>query len=132
MMIRIPALLTPEQVSRCTALLADANWIDGRATAGAQAGLARRNLQLSATTAQAQQVGEIVLRALAASPRFVSAALPLKILPPMFNRYSQGMAFGPHIDNAIHTSPWRRAATGPTSPAPCSRASLPTTPAGSW
>ena len=120
MMIRSPGLLTPEQVSRCTALLADANWIDGHATAGAPAGLAKRNLQLPATTAQAQQVGEIVLRALAASPRFVSAALPLKILPPMFNRYSQGMAFGPTSTMRSTSRPWRRAADGAPSPSPCS------------
>ena len=32
---------------------------------------------------------------------FVSAALPLKVFPPLFNRYAGGQSFGTHVDNSI-------------------------------
>jgi len=104
-LIHIPRVLTPDQVRQCRNVLGDATWVDGRVTAGEQSGRAKHNLQLSEDAPQAKALGEMVLKALAASPRFMSAALPLKVYPPLFNRYGEGMGFGDHIDNAIRISP---------------------------
>jgi PKHD-type hydroxylase len=107
-MLRIPAVLTPDEVRHCREVLAAAAWIDGGVTAGPQSARAKRNLQLSETCDEARALGDLVLRALAASPLFMSAALPLKVFPPLFNLYREGMGFGDHIDNAVRVS----AATG--------------------
>jgi PKHD-type hydroxylase len=104
MLLRIPGLLTPGQVADCRRTLAGAAWADGRVTAGAQSGLAKRNLQLAEDAPEAAALGELILAALAASPVFMSAALPLKVFPPLFNRYGAGMGFGDHVDNAVRVS----------------------------
>lgn len=104
-MLHIPKVLSAEQVLHFNEVLRAADWIDGRATAGEQSGLAKHNLQTAEDSAQARALGEIVLRALGASPRFMSAALPLRVYPPLFNRYGEGMGFGAHIDNAVRISP---------------------------
>jgi PKHD-type hydroxylase len=108
MLLRIPDLLSPDQVAYCRETLAGAAWADGRATAGAQSSLAKHNLQLPEDAPQANALGKLILAALAANATFMSAALPLKVFPPLFNRYGAGMGFGDHIDNAVRTS----AATG--------------------
>ncbi len=105
MMLHIPKVLTAAQVRHCNEVLRNANWVDGRVTAGDQSGLAKRNLQVPEDAPQARALGEIVLAALAGSSAFISAALPLKVYPPLFNRYGVGMGFGDHIDNAIRVSP---------------------------
>lgn len=105
MLLRIPRLLTPHQLAHCRETLAGANWIDGRETAGQQSSLAKRNLQLPEDAPEATALGELILGALAANPAFMSAALPLKVFPPLFNRYGPGMGFGDHIDNAVRVSP---------------------------
>ena len=105
MLIHIPRVLTPDQVRQCREALAEAAWVDGRVTAGEQSGRAKHNLQLPEDAPEAKVLGEMVLKALAASDRFMSAALPLKVYPPLFNRYGEGMGFGDHIDNAIRISP---------------------------
>jgi PKHD-type hydroxylase len=104
MMLHIPNVLTPAQVARFRDVLAGAAWADGRETAGDQSRRAKNNLQLSERSPEATELGEAVLKALAANPTFVSAALPLKVFPPLFNRYRPGMAFGAHIDNAVRVS----------------------------
>jgi len=104
-LIHIPRVLTPEQVRQCREALAESAWVDGRVTAGKQSGRAKHNLQLPEDAPEAKVLGEMVLKALAASDRFMSAALPLKVYPPLFNRYGEGMGFGDHIDNAIRISP---------------------------
>jgi PKHD-type hydroxylase len=105
MLIRIPQLLTPEEVAHCRAVLEAAAWIDGRATAGEQASQAKRNLQVPEASPQARELGEVVLRALGRNAEFTSAALPLRVYPPMFNRYDTGMTFRAHVDNAIRHVP---------------------------
>ncbi len=105
MMLNIPGVLSREQVRHCHEVLATASWIDGRATAGEQSGRVKANLQLAETSAEAKVIGELVLKALGASAPFMSAALPLKVFPPLINRYCEGMGFGAHIDNAIRASP---------------------------
>ena len=101
MMLRIPALLTPAQVAHGRAALASTQWGDGAATAGYQSTQAKHNLQLAEGSPVARELGAMIETALAANPLFVSAALPAKVFPPLFNAYQGGQAFGTHIDNAI-------------------------------
>jgi PKHD-type hydroxylase len=101
MLAPIPAVLTPDQVARCKSVLERLTWVDGRITAGAQSAQAKRNLQVPEAAPEARELGDMILSALGQSPAFVSAALPLRVFPPLFNRYDAGMAFGAHIDNAV-------------------------------
>jgi len=101
MLLQIPDVLTAEQVSDARRLLGQAQWIDGRATAGPQSARAKDNLQIPEDHPVAREVGEIILSALSANSLFVSAALPLRVFPPLFNCYRGGQSFGNHVDNAI-------------------------------
>ena len=101
MMIHIPNVLTRDQVARCRAVMDQAAWADGRGTAGVQSASVKRNLQLPDGGPEANELGEMVLAALDRSALFLSAVLPHRVLPPMFNRYDAGMTFGSHVDNAI-------------------------------
>ena len=105
MLLRIPALLSPDEVRACRQALERADWQDGRATAGHLAAGFKANLQLPIDSPLAAQLGDLILDRLGASPLFLSAALPLKVLPPRFNRYEGGGAYGNHIDNAFFTIP---------------------------
>lgn len=105
MVIEIPNVLPPAQLAECRRLLAAADWVDGRVTAGHQGAKVKDNLQIPAEHPAARQVGQTILQALAGNPLFVSAALPLHILPPMFNRYSGGQQFGTHVDGSIRQIP---------------------------
>jgi PKHD-type hydroxylase len=101
MLIPIPNVFTAEEVAQARNFLDAAEWVDGRVTAGYQAKSVKENLQLPEGHPAAVKVGEMVLAALARSPLFMSAALPLKVFPPMFNRYTGGGHFGTHVDTAI-------------------------------
>ncbi len=101
MLLQLPDVLSPQQVSHCRSLLNDAQWVDGKVTAGYQSAKAKNNTQLLESDPVAQEVCSVILSALDKDPLFISAALPLKIFPPLFNRYEGGQAFGTHIDNAI-------------------------------
>ena len=101
MLIAIPGVLDTEVVARVRAIVDAGDWIDGNATSGPQAALAKRNEQLPEDGAAAIEAGRIVLDALGRSPLFVAAALPLKVFPPLFNRYAGGQAFDAHVDNAV-------------------------------
>ena len=101
MMLHIPGVLTPAQVSEFRQRLAASDWVDGRVTVGAQGAQVKRNRQLAESSPLAVELGEIITRALAAHPLFFSAVLPLRILPPYFNSYAGGEHYGSHIDGAI-------------------------------
>jgi PKHD-type hydroxylase len=101
MLITIPNLFTKEQVAEAREHLLAAEWIDGRVTAGYQAQEVKHNAQIPEGSPAHQLVGEMVLKTLARSPRFISAALPLRVFPPMFNSYAGGQTFGTHVDTAI-------------------------------
>ena len=105
MILQIPDVLSSEQVAHARRLLNEATWVDGRVTAGAQAARAKDNMQLAEHDPLAGQIGDQILAALQRNPLFVSAALPLKVFPPLFNRYRGGESFGNHVDNAIRQSP---------------------------
>ncbi|HEX8641075.1 MAG TPA: Fe2+-dependent dioxygenase [Allosphingosinicella sp.] len=101
MMIAVPDLLDRAGVARVRAIVDAGEWVDGNVTSGHQSALAKRNRQLPEESAAAREAGRIVLEALGRSPLFIAAALPLKIFPPLFNRYEGGEAFGTHVDNGV-------------------------------
>ena len=101
MLVHVEGVLSPDQVAMCREKLSAAAWVDGRVTAGEQSARVKQNLQIPEDSALARELGELVLGALGKNPAFVSAALPLRVFPPLFNRYDEGMAFGAHVDNAI-------------------------------
>jgi PKHD-type hydroxylase len=101
MLLPIPDVLSAEQVTRARQILAEAEWQDGRVTAGHQSARTKDNVQLPEDSAAARALGDIVLTALGQSALFISAALPRRVFPPLFNRYAGGQSFGMHVDNAI-------------------------------
>ncbi len=102
MLVQIPDVLTQEQVNQCRTVLDPVDsWIDGRVTAGHQSGRVKDNMQLPENHPAAQQMGDLILAALERNPLFMTAALPYRVFPPLFNRYQGGQSFGNHVDNAI-------------------------------
>ena len=101
MLITIPEVFTPEQVAQAREALLKADWVDGKVTAGYQARDVKKNMQLPEDSPLAISLGDMVLKGLARSPLFMSAALPLRVFPPMFNSYGIGQTFGTHVDTAI-------------------------------
>jgi len=101
MMLAVPNLLDTEGVARVRLIIDAGDWVDGNATSGHQSALAKRNMQLAEDGKAAREAGRIVLDALGRTPLFIAAALPLKIFPPLFNRYQGGEAFGIHVDSAV-------------------------------
>ncbi|CAN5132998.1 Fe2+-dependent dioxygenase [soil metagenome] len=101
MLLQIPDVLSAEQALQCRRKIEKAEWIDGKVTAGHQSARAKNNLQLPENHPFAQEMGEMILASLERHPLFMSSALPLKVFPPLFNRYEGGNSFGNHVDNAI-------------------------------
>ena len=101
MLLQIPDVLTVKQAAECRQKIEKTQWVDGRVTAGHQSGRAKNNLQLAENHPLAREMGEVILSALESNSLFMSAALPLKVFPPLFNRYEGGHSFGNHVDNAI-------------------------------
>src|ERR1700691_6249186 len=101
MLVCVPEVLSKIEVAEFRAIMDAAAWEDGRSTAGAQSALVKKNQQLPPHSDIARQCGETVIKALVASPLFVSAAIPKQIFPPLFNRYGAGQHFGVHVDNAV-------------------------------
>lgn len=105
MMLHVPQVLAPGQVAECRRLLDLADWNDGKSTVGEQGALVKRNRQLPELSTTGRQLGEMILTALARHALFFSAALPLKTVPPLFNRYEGGEHYGTHIDGAVRAVP---------------------------
>ena len=103
MLIAIPEVFDKEQTRQLRAELDRAEWVDGKVTAGHQSALTKRNSQIPESSPVARAMGERILQALGSNPLFRSAALPLRVFPPLFNRYGGGQDFGTHVDNAIRT-----------------------------
>lgn len=101
MLLQVPEVLSPQQVAQCRAALDSADWVDGRVTAGHQSGLVKANMQIPEDNPVARKIGDVILEALQSNAMFMSAAVPLKVFPPLFNRYEGGQEFGNHVDNAI-------------------------------
>lgn len=105
MLLHVPEVLTRAEAAECRAALEAADWVDGAVTAGFQSVKVKVNEQIPEGHPVAVAVGRRILAALHRNPLFVSAALPLRIFPPLFNRYQNGGRFGAHVDNAVRTAP---------------------------
>jgi PKHD-type hydroxylase len=105
MLLQVPEVLSGAQAAECRHALNEADWVDGKVTAGHQSGRAKHNMQVPEGHPTARRLGDMILAALERSPLFMSAALPLKVFPPLFNRYRGGENFGTHVDNAIRQVP---------------------------
>ena len=105
MLLKIPRVLTKAQLQASRDLLLNANWTDGNVTAGYQSAKAKNNLQLPEDSAEARKLGDEILAALSRNALFISAALPARIFPPLFNCYQGGRSFGIHVDNALRQVP---------------------------
>jgi PKHD-type hydroxylase len=109
MLLRIPGVLDAEQIRVIRKRLDEAGeaWVDGRATAGHQGARVKHNLQIAEDSAMARELGAAITAALERNPLFLSAALPSRIYPPLFNRYdgADGMQFGTHVDGAVRLLP---------------------------
>ena len=101
MLLHIPGVFSKDEVAALRARLDAGPWADGNLTSGHQSATAKVNRQLPEDSAEAREVGALVLQALNANPMFVAAALPHTIFPPLFNAYEGGEHFGVHVDNAI-------------------------------
>jgi PKHD-type hydroxylase len=101
MLVCVPEVLSKIEVAEFRAIMDAAAWEDGRSTAGAQSAMVKKNEQLPPNSEASRKLGERVIKALTASPLFVSAAIPRQIFPPLFNRYGVGHHFGVHVDNAV-------------------------------
>jgi PKHD-type hydroxylase len=100
-LLHLPSVLSAEQVAECRKELAAAEWTDGKATAGYLSSRVKDNLQLPEGHPVARRLGTMILDALDTNQLFISAALPLKVVPPLFNRYAGGQSYGGHIDGAV-------------------------------
>lgn len=105
MLICIPGVLDKNEVRHCRRVMEQAGWVDGNVTAGPQSATVKKNTQLPESSPAAREMGEIVLTALSRTPLFISAAVPLRIFPPLFNRYGPGDYFGTHVDGSIRAIP---------------------------
>ena len=105
MLLKIPRVLAKAQLQASRELLLNANWTDGNVTAGYQSAKAKNNLQLPEDSAEARKLGDEILAALSRNALFISAALPARIFPPLFNCYQGGRSFGIHVDNALRQVP---------------------------
>jgi len=105
MIIRIPKLLSAEQVNECRRALDEAEWVDGKATVGEQGALVKHNRQIADGSSVSRRLGEMILTALSRNQLFLSAALPLRTVPPLFNRYEGGENYGAHVDGAVRAVP---------------------------
>lgn len=107
MLVCIPNVLSKAEVAEFRAAMDRAGWEDGRRTAGAQSAMVKRNEQLPPDGELARSLGHRIIKALTGNPQFLSAAIPLHIFPPLFNRYSasSGHHFGVHVDNAVRGDP---------------------------
>src|SRR5262249_31287022 len=102
MLVHLPKILTQGQAAECRRELLAAEWVDGRVTAGHQSERVKNNRQVPQGHPVSRRLGDIILTALEQNPLFVSAALPRKIVPPLFNRYEGGETYGNHVDGAVY------------------------------
>src|SRR5579872_3715338 len=101
MLLHIPKVLTADDLADCRRSLDEADWADGRATAGHLSRSVKANAQLRYDHPAARRLGELIMDRLEANGAFMAAALPHRFVPPLFNRYACGQHYGAHVDGSI-------------------------------
>lgn len=101
MLISIADVLSKHDVADFRRIMDAQVWEDGRSTAGAQSAEVKQNDQLPPDGEVSRELGKRIISALSKNLVFISAAVPLHIFPPLFNRYVPGKFFGEHVDNCI-------------------------------
>jgi PKHD-type hydroxylase len=101
MLLIIPGVLSAAQVADFRQALGNIEWIDGKATAGYLSSRAKNNQQVPEGHPVGRRLGNIILEELDKNESFIGAALPMRVLPPLFNRYTEGRSYGGHIDGAV-------------------------------
>jgi len=105
MLLQIPDVLSREAAATARARLLAEGWVDGKVTAGHQSAQAKHNRQIPADAPIAQELGGQIVKSLQGNGLFMSAAIPQRVFPPLFNRYEDGEHFDNHVDNAIRSLP---------------------------
>lgn len=105
MLLHIEKVLAKEELSHLRAKLEAASWVDGKKTAGQQSAASKNNLQIAPDSPLGRELSTFLLKKLGTNPLFNSAVLPFRVVPPLFNRYDEGMSFGAHVDNALRPIP---------------------------
>lgn len=100
-MLHVPAVLSGPTLARVHSIIGQAKWVAGAQTAGHLSIKVKDNEQIAEDDPVGHEAASVILDALSTNPLFVSAALPAKISPPLFNRYAGGGSYGRHIDGAI-------------------------------
>jgi PKHD-type hydroxylase len=101
----VEKVLAEEEVRDFRQRMEAATWEDGASSAGTLARGVKRNQQLPEGVEPAASLGQHILRRLGQKPAFISAALPARIYPPRFNRYTAGANYGLHVDSAVMSPP---------------------------
>ncbi len=101
MLIRIPAVLSVEQLRVVHGLLVRSAFVDGRLSAGVMASRVKRNEEVSVEAGQFEQLNNIVMGSLVPHPLYKAAALPYRVARPLYARYAEDMEYGPHIDDPV-------------------------------
>ena len=101
MLLQIPDVLSKEQVVSVVSCSKQTTGSTAAVRPATSPRAPRDNMQLPEDHEHAKKLGDTILSALEQNPLFMSAALPLKVFPPLFNRYQDGQSFGNHVDNAI-------------------------------
>jgi PKHD-type hydroxylase len=97
----ISNVLTWEQISQLREWIAESPFESGERTAGPRARRVKDNLQMTRDATHRKDVHELIMATLMANNEFRRAALPRSLRPPMVSRYQPGMAYGPHVDDAL-------------------------------
>ena len=101
MIHHIPNVLSKEQVQYFRTEMDKIEWVNGKVTAGTLSATVKQNQQLSEDHPLTHHLSNIILESLGEHALFLSAAIPLDIIPPLFNRYENNESFGFHVDNSI-------------------------------
>jgi PKHD-type hydroxylase len=101
MLIQIPKVLKPDQLSLVRGILQEATFVDGKLSAGLSARRVKHNQEMDSHGAQMQTLNNVVMGSLVQHPTYRSAAFPLRVATPFYARYGAGMAYGDHVDDPI-------------------------------
>lgn len=101
MLLTIPGLLNPAQIEKIRDILAGAEFVDGRLSAGFAAARVKHNLELKQEPERLQRLIRIIMASLAHNETFRFGVLPHRVADPIVARYEPGMTYGDHVDDPI-------------------------------